>query len=279
MFYANPCYPNYFDFYDSSYKIDGQNPPYIYSPANESSQHYVEKIVNNEDVYIKYDFFWNNGRCDVWMNPTISYDGGEESYPLFSPYNNSAWFGKGRFKEAQWYTAIFHIYAEKISGENKRIFIDATVGDIQYHAHTNKTYLNPKIKSFVLGGAQHLRNIIVADFPLYFNDKIVELPISHAGDFISKENGTYELSAVDQAGTINVDTSNIEEENTKLLAVSYISSITRNNEDITDVEIDYAGSKEMYNLQDGSNIVIKSIKGDSVDKETLKQVTVTAKKV
>lgn len=279
MFYANPCYPDYFDAHDSSYKTQGQNPPYIDSPLDESGQHYLKKIVNKEDIYIKYDFMWINGNYNAWMDPTISYDGGKESYPLFSPYYSRAWFGVGKFKVNQWYTAIYHIYAEKIDSENKRIFIDIIIDDKQYHTRTDKTYLNPKVESFVLGGVQHIRNVIVADFPLCVNDKIVELPVSHAGDFIDKKDGTYELSTVDQTGTVNVDISSLEEENTKLIAISYISSITRNNEDITGVEVNYAGSKEVYSLQDGSNVVIQSINGDSINKDTLKQATITAKKV
>lgn len=47
------------------------------------------------------------------MDPTISYDGGKESYPLFSPYSGNAWFGVNKFKVGEWYTAIYHIYAEK----------------------------------------------------------------------------------------------------------------------------------------------------------------------
>lgn len=43
MFYANPCYPDYFDTHDSNYKTQGQNPPYIDSPLDESGQHYLKK--------------------------------------------------------------------------------------------------------------------------------------------------------------------------------------------------------------------------------------------
>lgn len=158
--------------------------------------------------------------------------------------------------------------------------VDASVGTRRYRYHANDSYSNPKIKKIGVCGYQHIRDFVITDFPLHINDEVIELPITnHAGDFIDKGDGKYELAEVNKVGSITIDTSNAKVENKKLLAVNYISSVTRNNDDINGVEINFAGKTDLHDLQDGANVIITSLEGDAINNESINQLTVTAKKV
>lgn len=287
MFYANPCYPNYFDAYDKSgYAMSNADnislKPYIKSINDSSSQyHSLEKIIKSNDIYLKYDFYWTSGMYPAYMYIVIKHDNGKDTLLIYSPYSSDAWFGQNKIRAGEWYNSLFHIYIENVDNDYKRVMVDASIGTKRYNGwHTDKTYSNPKIECIGIRGYQHVRDIVIADFPLHINDEVVELPIiNHAGDFVDKGDGSYELTEANKVGSINIDAANAKIKNKKLLAVNYTSSITRNNDDITSVEINYAGKIDLHNLQDGANVIITSLEGDIINKEVLNQLTVTAKKV
>lgn len=291
MFYMNPCYVNYFDSCDTtSYITQAADnislKPYIKCTRYASAEaQYCEKIVDAKSLYVKYSNCYISAGSDVNEDLRIVLQEGSQTkilyvYDAWRSYGNRALMGRNDIGAGYWVDHVWHFFFEDAIDGKKCLRIEGIVGSKSYSYTSTVTYDDPKIHSIQFAGYQHLRDIAIADFPLHINDEIVELPITaHAGDFVDKGNGKYDLLEAEKIGTATVDTSAVKTENTRLVAVSYLSSTIRNNDDITGVEIGYAGGKDLHALQDGANMVVASFEGDAINKEALGQLTVTAKKV
>lgn len=291
MFYMNPCYVNYFDFCDTASYItqaadDISLKPYIKCTRYAGAEaQYCEKIVDTKNLYTKHSayYIYRDRGYNEDIRITIKDGNQEQILYIYDPWRTNiprALMGREDIGAGYWVDHAWHFFFEDAIDGKKCLRIEGIVGSKSYSYTSTVTYDDPKIHSIQFAGYQHLRDIAIADFPLHINDEIVELPITaHTGDFVDKGNGKYDLLEAEKIGTATVDTSAVKTENTRLVAVSYLSSTIRNNDDITGVEIGYAGGKDLHALQDGANMVVASFEGDAINKEALGQLTVTAKKV
>lgn len=293
MFYMNPYYTNYLDAYNkATYTMSIADNISLKSyikctKAGNADSQFCEKLVDSKDIYLKYAFYFieSSNSTDYRAEMRVLVEdtsGKKETLYIFDPqgYYHRSCVGANDVSRGYWCDACWHFYFETKDDGKKHLCFKGIVGAKSYDGYVSTIFDDPKIVSIQFAGYQHLRDIVIADFPLHINDEIIELPITaHAGDFVDQGDGKYDLLEAEKVGTATIDTSGVKTENTRLVAVSYMSSMERNNDDITGVEISYAGNKDLHALQDGSNVVVASFEGDAINREALSSLTVTAKKV
>lgn len=292
MFYINPCYVDYFESYDSAqYKYSAADSvsttPYIKRSSSVYSHTYAsycKKDIDNgiNDLYVNAELYIMNSYCSAEVLIDIEDNGvitKENVYDVTNSGKSNGLTGGGNFIPYKgWYKHSFHFYFSTNSDGKKVLQVSGTVNGNDISGSSTNTYTNPTIKSIYFAESFYIRNIVIADFVLKANDEVTELTASaHGGDFVANSDGSYELTEVEKAGTVTLDTSGIKTTNSKIVAASYMADINRNNDDITDVDISYAGQTVTQNLNDGNNITITSFT-DDIDMSALGTVTITAKK-
>lgn len=290
MLYVNPCYPDLFDVHGSRW---------VYSAANDrngNTKPYMERNSATDDVndYCGKNFpgvtdCWHkvslyNGASNYHADVTVVVTDGTTVtlFDVLDSYTNDGMYGHNdcRIPYNKWFDYIFHYTLQTHSDGKVHLHADGIAGT---HAYTGRYFLaelssEAKITGIRIRASFNIRDLIIADFKLYKNDEIKELPITaHGGNFVSSANNTYDLETVGAVGTVTLDTSSITTADYQLLGGAYKCTASRNNEDINALSINYGGVTSDYTLADGSQILTAG--STNVTKDSLSTVTVTAKKV
>lgn len=289
MLYVNPCYVELFDVHDPVWENVTQADnisvkPYIYRKGStDSLSQYCEKTFSGvTDCWHKVSLynFASNYHADITV--VITDRAKVTLVDVLDSYTASGIYGYNDYNMPynKWFDYAFHYTLQTHTDGNVYLHAD---GIADTHEYTGKYYAigfssAAKITGIRIRASFHIRDFIIADFPLHKNDEIKELTVTeHGGDFVSSENDTYELKNVGDVGTVTLDTSNITEADYQLVGVTYICEASRNNDDINALAVNYGGVTSDYTLADGNQVL--NIGRTNVTKDNLGTITITAKKV
>lgn len=288
MLYVNPCYVEFFDAHHTAW-INKANDsksakPYIYRKGwTDDIDQYCEKTFPGFiDCWHKVSLYNFESGCHADVAVIVTDGTTVKIIDVLDSYTSDGMYGHNDFNIPydQWFDYVFRYTLQTHSDGKTYLHADGTAGT---HEYTGKYYATgfsstAKITGIRIRASFHIRDLIIADFPLYKNDEIKELPVTaHGGDFVSSANNTYNLETVGAVGTVTLDTSSITTEDYQLVGASYICIASRNNDDINALAVNYCGVTSDYALADGNQVM--NISRTNVTKDSLGTVTITAKKV
>lgn len=285
MLYVNPGYVEYLDSYDAgkfTTAADSNWGKYIKrSGCTDNTSSYCYKGIDSDtdDVYFKSSFYYISTSCHAEVHIDVIDNGAKKNINVLDLYSRQGIINSN-ISSNFWFNVFFHFYFDS---NTKVLKVEGRINGIDFSASDeNNKYTNPKITGIYIVSSLMVKDIVITDFKINANDELIELPVSaHGGDFIANTDGGYELTDVEKTGTVSLDTSSIKTDNKKIIAASYIAYANRNNDDITDLDIAYAGQTYQKHLNDGSNVLIASFTNtaDGINVNNINSVTITAKKV
>lgn len=284
MLYINSYYLNFFDEYNSSYSEDSKN-KYIVHNLTDNTSIYCKKVIDaSSNIWNKISLLNVGSGYHADISVCVTDNGTDTIIDVFDSYTQNGLFGyTSKMPVKTWFEYVAN-YALKEHDDGKT-YLHAN-GIISYgdnHTTYDDTYYtktsfssSAKITAVYVRASFNFKNFIIADFKLNTNDSVLELPVSaHGTDFVENSDGSFCLSDVGKVGTTTFDVSGIDGSKT-LLGAAYNLVVTKNNDDINAMTVDFGGNEKDYTFTDEKNIISQA--ATDSDKTSF-SAKITAKKV